>query len=396
MNAPAARPGLPSLPAASAIALGLAVGAVFVFEKPALAISLIGMALCALGAIRPGRTARRALCVNGFLLLAIFAVAETWLGFEKIARSEGSRIDGYTLPDEQLGYAPAKGHVTTFRRYVGDVLVYDVVYSIDERGVRIPPPIRPEGTDACALFFGGSFMFGEGLRDEETLPYRVGLLTDGAYEIYNFGFHGYGPHQMLAALELGLVDEAIDCTPRFVVYQGSAFHIDRAAGLSTWEKGGPRFEPTDDGLVEYRGRWDPERFVYPAWLTAIFDASYVLGKIPGIHRPTNDEDTVRYFGILETTRRLVETRYPGAEFLVVFWDGPDDPLARELEARGFRVIRVSTILTDRDAHPEKYRLHELDGHPNALAMSMIAERVAAEMQAEVGARASADDGRETE
>ena len=391
MNAPAARPGRPSLPVASAIALALSVGAGFLFEKPALGISLIAMVLCALGAIRPGRTARRALCVNAFVLLAIFAIAEFWLSFETVARSEGDHLDGYTLPDDRLGYAPAKGHVTTFRRYAGDVLVYDVVYSIDEHGLRIPPPVRPEGADECILFFGGSFMFGEGLRDEETLPYRVGIETDGAYEIHNFGFHGYGPHQMLAALELGVVDESIDCTPRFVVYQGSAFHIDRAAGLSTWEKGGPRFEPTDEGLVEYRGRWDPKRFEYPDWMTAVFEASYVLGKIPSIHRPTNDDDTVRYFGILETTRRLVENRYPGAGFLVVFWDGPDDPLASELEARGFRVIRVSTILTDRDEHPDKYRLHALDGHPNALAMAKIAERVARDVEAD--ARGSVNEGR---
>ena len=58
--------------------------------------------------------------------------------------------------------------------------------------------------------------------------------------------------------------------------------------------------------------------------------------------------------------------------------------------RGFRVIRVSTILTDRDADPDKYRLHALHGHRNALAMAKIAQRVAQEVEADV--QGSAKDG----
>lgn len=375
MNAPAARQARVSLPVACAIGAGVSVAAAWLLAKPAFAICLVGLVLCALGAARPGATVRRVLCINLFVVLAIFAAAEVVLSFDPVARSEGSHLDGYTIPDERLGYAPAKGHETTFRRLADEVLVYDVVYSIDANGLRKAPPHRPDA-DECILFFGGSFTFGEGLLDEETLPYRVGIETDGAYRIHNFGFHGYGPHQMLAALELGVVDEAIDCAPRFVVYQGAAFHIDRAAGLSSWEKGGPRFEPIDEGLVEYRGQWDPSRFEYPAWLTAVFGSSHVLGKIPAAHRPTNDEDYVRYLGILETSRRLVEARYPGAEFWIVYWDAPDDPVVADLVARGFRVLRVSEILPDRAESPDRYRLHALDGHPNALAMSKIAERVA--------------------
>lgn len=377
MSAPAARPAaIVSLPLVCSLALALAVAAAALLEKSAGVIALIVFGLCVLGSVRPGATARRILCLSVALVCAIFAIAELVLSRETVARSEGDHLDGYTIPDDLLGYAPGRNHVTTMRRFGDDELVYEVVYSIDENGLRIAPPHRPEAADRCVLFFGGSFTFGEGLRNEETLPYRLGIETDGAYRVYNFGFHGYGPHQMLAALELGVVDRAIECAPRFVVYQGSAFHIDRAAGLSPWEKGGPRFEITDDGLVEYRGRWDPSRFEYPAWLRAAFDASYVLGKIPTAHRPTNEDDYARYLGILETSRRFVASRYPGAEFIVVFWDAPDDSIAADLVTRGFRVIRVSEILTDRGEFPDKYRLHRLDGHPNALAMSRIAEHLA--------------------
>lgn len=391
MDPTPARPDRVSLPVACLIAGVASIAAAALLDKSALAISLILSVLCALGAVRPGASWRRLLCVNLVVLLAIFAVAEVALSFDPVARSEGRDLVGYTLPDERLSYAPARDFETTYRRYAGDVLVYDVIYSIAANGLRVAPPHRPEA-DECILFFGDSFMFGEGLMNEETLPYRVGIELGGAYQIHNFGFHGYGPHQMLAALELGVVDEAIACKPRFVVYQGAAFHIDRAAGLSSWEKGGPRFEPTDEGFVEYRGRWDPTRFEYPAWLTAVFESSHVLGKIPSAHRPSNEDDYLRYLGILETTRRLVETRFPGAEFHVVFWDVPEDRTVADLVARNFRIVRVSEILTDRGEFPEKYRLHELDGHPNALAMAQIAAHLAKLLDA---ARQTAPPGQRT-
>jgi hypothetical protein len=101
---------------------------------------------------------------------------------------------------------------------------------------------------------------------------------------------------------------------------------------------------------------------------------------------------VRYLGILETTRHLVETRYPGAEFHIVFWDVPEDRIVADLVARNFRIVRVSEILTDRGEFPEKYRLHELDGHPNALAMSRIAAHLAKRFDA---ARQAAPPGQRT-
>jgi hypothetical protein len=56
--------------------------------------------------------------------------------------------------------------------------------------------------------FGCSFTFREGVEDREAMPYLVGELSK--YIVYNFGFHGYGAHQMLSALEYGIVDRIVD------------------------------------------------------------------------------------------------------------------------------------------------------------------------------------------
>ena len=80
-------------------------------------------------------------------------------------------------------------------------------YTIGPNGLRVSPPYEEVADVPCALFFGGSFTFGTGVEDDEALPYVAGILSEGKYRVYNFGYRGYGPHQMLAALESGLRSE---------------------------------------------------------------------------------------------------------------------------------------------------------------------------------------------
>lgn len=359
------------LPIAAAAAL-LTVPALVWLPRGVVWATAIWLGICIAGVLLPGSPRRRGISLNAGLLLLVFGALEVYWGMGPEIRDEGSDLADYIGPHEILGYAPTPGHETTIVRHGDDALIYDVTYTIGENGLRVAPPVTDENA-ACVLFFGGSFTFGEGLENDEALAWQVGVLSGGRYRVHNFGFHGYGPHQMLAAIQQGIVDDAIACRPRFVVYQAGEFHVSRAAGLSTWEQGGPRFEVVTDERVEYRGRWDEDRFRHPDWLVRAGAASKVVGKLLGLHRPTNAGDVARFLAIVETTRSEVAARYPGAELVVVYWDAPDDPIAGDLESRGLRVRRVGEILPDRLSAPEKYRLHELDGHPNARAMSAIAQ-----------------------
>ena len=66
----------------------------------------------------------------------------------------------------------------------------------------------------------------------ETMPYQVGLRTDGQYATYNFAVHGYGTHQMLAAIENGMVASRVKEDVRYVIYQAIyPEHLYRLAGL---------------------------------------------------------------------------------------------------------------------------------------------------------------------
>ena len=162
---------------------------------------------------------------------------------------------GLQRRDDELGYRPFENRKCVHTRKIGDETIFKVLYTINSQGLRISPPHRPTA-DRSILFFGGSFTFGVGVADEETLPYQMGIESDGKYRIYNFGFKGYGPHQMLVALENGLVESIIKAPPRYVVYQALPGHIQRVTGETYWDKHGPAYNISDDGNIIYTGHFD--------------------------------------------------------------------------------------------------------------------------------------------
>ncbi len=74
---------------------------------------------------------------------------------------------------------------------------------------------------------------GAGLEDDETLSYQVGVQSGGRYRTFNFAANGYGPAQMLAAIETGMVGRIVDTTPPVcVLHSHSASCV--ADGGSGW------------------------------------------------------------------------------------------------------------------------------------------------------------------
>jgi len=138
-----------------------------------------------------------------------------------------------------LGTVPKKNIQITAQKSYRNKLLYNVQYTIDQNGLRIGFNHRQE-PETAVLFFGGSFTFGEGVNDNETMPYR--FEEKGIFKAFNFGFHGYGPHQMLAILENEMEKSIVSDTPsKYAVYQAIAGHVDRCAGRAWWDQSGPRY-----------------------------------------------------------------------------------------------------------------------------------------------------------
>ena len=382
---------------------------VFYVPNPYFYLSILWVIACLAASMMVRRPWAKALWVNFAVVTLTLGAAELY--FSKAYFTEEPPRETEYSEDEtnrgntdivdlfqhrMLGWAPANGRSFVERARFENKLLYEVKYTIDDHGLRIAsasPSVDTQRQESnCLLFFGDSFTFGEGVKDDETMPYRVSEKTKRRYQAYNFAFLGYGPHHMLAQLQEGLVDATIECKPAVVVYQALPDHVSRAAGLEAWSQFGPKYVPGKDGLVHRSGRFEEET---PHGVLGQFrafhrylskDAKRYLEKsamyraLLFMHRPVNDDDIDVFLRIVNSSRQIIESRYAGASFHIVFWDfSGENPIESKviegLRQQGIPVHLISTILPEYRGHEERFKIHHADGHPNPLAHDLVADYV---------------------
>jgi hypothetical protein len=372
-----------------ATAAAVAAALVYADAPYLLVFPLLGLGGLAGAWIAQG-VAARAFGVNLAAAALALSIAEVYCWFDRPApdraRYAGRYTEGYFQRDDLLGYGPAPGMRADARKFVGDVLVYDVVYGIDAIGLRRAPPAR-DGSRSCVLFFGGSVTFGEGVADEQAMPYRVGVRSGGRHRVLNYAFHGYGPHQMLARLEQEQPPGSAGCDAAVGVYQAIPAHVARSAGVAAWDRHGPRYRLTGAGDVVRDGHFDsdPPGAVRRALR---LERSWAARRLWGPERALRARDVELYLAIVERARSRFEERFPGGGFHVLLWgtagERHHDAILAGLRRRGIRVHPVAAMLPGYAREPERYVLGPHDAHPNAEAHDRIAAYVVARIVTEQG------------
>jgi hypothetical protein len=332
-----------------------------------------------------------------YCALVVLAVAglETYLGITDIhsaRRQENHTGISYIVPHDVLGYAPLPEASAAVAEYYGDEVVYEVSYQFDARGLRVTPPAAPDEDAACIAFFGGSFTFGEGLEDDETLPSAVAAATDGEYHVCNFGLSGYGAHQMLAALENGLV-VGVGCRIKYAIYQGMLPHVTRALGKNSWDKHTPRYEQNAEGVAVQRGHHDDGSWFVEKFRAQLLKSEIVKRSTGVDYRDVTLDDVALYVAIVDKSRAIIEEAFPGSEFHVLFWDeagvAGSEAILESMARAGIRVHRLSEVLSgagkftfgsfglEVGAGDEwlKYVVSQYNGHPSALTNALIGHYV---------------------
>ncbi|MBK8208877.1 MAG: hypothetical protein IPK78_01900 [Rhodospirillales bacterium] len=280
---------------------------------------------------------------------------------------------GYIAAHPTLGYASAApGSFHTVKR-VGDRVIYETDYTITHALYRDTPQSSPSGP--TTVFFGCSFTFGEGLADNETLPYHYRALIEGDHRVINLGFHGYGPHHMLKALEDGTYAAAIGRNVKAVVLQTAAFHISRVAGIDG-HPSNPRFKLAGGGAVFAGPMYSLSDRLLQKMLNQGFATSRFIKPI-FFHVMVTAEDVSLYVAILKKANEIIRAQY-GIPLTVLYLDGYDEDVSgiglndakiRGLvEAEGLKVIEAGL----RESPPSLLRIPG-DGHPTSLANELRAE-----------------------
>ncbi len=193
------------------------------------------------------------------------------------------------MPAAGLGYRPRPDAGATSIRTVDGRVAYAVRYDVDGDGLRIMPPAGPDAARACILMFGDSMAWGEGVENDQTTAYQLGVLSRGRVLARNFAFTGYSAHQMLWQVLNGDVAAKAHCDrrlPTLAVYQTLPNNIARVAGLRGWDEYGPRYR-LRGGRLDYAGGFDlgqsilDDRLYVPGPLAAGLSRSVVYSRVFG-------------------------------------------------------------------------------------------------------------------
>lgn len=290
----------------------------------------------------------------------------------------GEFMTSYYRDDVDLGYGPNPGTFSV-QKHQGDQLIYSQQYTITPQRFR-ETPLKGLAESCNVVFLGDSFTFGEGVSDHETMPYFFAKEGNGKFNVYNLGFHGYGPHQMLRMLETGRLKTIVEGSVHLVIYQGVQEHVDRVAGNTLWDHSGPRYTLMPNGSVSYQGSFHGKlyKFFYNlVQYSALYN--FIQQHILQLH-VLDSKNIPLYLGVVEQSRRAIELNLH-APFYVLFWDKGSgeiltDQIVKKFEDNRFRLMKISQIIPDMQENRESYILTPQDPHPNATAHHLIGKYLA--------------------
>jgi hypothetical protein len=282
----------------------------------------------------------------------------------------------YYQAHPELGWAPKPGIRTRAWKRVGGEPIYDVQYSIDALGRRVTPGAAAGPRSTFLLFFGGSATFGEGVQDSETFPYSVAERVPQV-RVYNYGFHGYGPQQLLARLETQDLRAQVAEPDGTLVYLFIDAHVNRAIGsmvvYTGWADTAPFYRPGRDGALVRQGTLTTGRPI-TSILYSILGSSQVLKRlhvdVPLTISERHIDLTAR---ILAASEERFRQQFGKGRFVVVIYPGSIHAvrLGRALERHGVEFLDYSALF---DAADPVYAIPN-DWHPSPRAHRRLAEQL---------------------
>jgi hypothetical protein len=340
---------------------------------------------CLTGVVRLRRPALRNACLaTASLLLATAAVD---LGVSMLAPTAPNvGVVKIETPQSWYPQDPAVGFslrpnttVAATARY-GDELLYRVTYHIDAQGSRVVPGSTDTGP--TWLFIGDSYMFSEGVEDEDTLPSQFARRLRPAAHVVNLGVPGYGPNNYVRAMELGLYDKYVVGAVKAVLVWATPSLLWRVTGDASWLGSSPRYDFADDGTLQWSGSFEHYRWTHP-WEGVTYYARTNVALIDrAMQAGLERRRTKLYVALMARLAELVEQRYHAP--LIVLSNGPEKEPANQVDLQylpafeGLRSLGVTVLSVRNQIQPLKdwspYFIPH-DGHPkprlNALVTDLL-------------------------
>ncbi len=256
--------------------------------------------------------------------------------------------------------------------------VFNVKYSIDKNCLRITPDHKPE-RNKYALFFGCSLAFGQGLNNDETLPYQFQVESD-EYNSYNFAYSGYGTNHMLARLQYQNLSENVAEKDGAAFYIFFWDHIYRSIGSMNhycdWMSSAPYFAFEGDQLIRKR-KFKDGRYFTSKFYELVYQTNIVKKFKIGFPTKLNEHHYDLVTEMILESKKTYEKQFGNDRFYLVFYPSYVNYTTEQLNQ--FKAMLKSKNIDFIDMYdfinygPE----HTLGGdpHPNAITTKNISKEL---------------------
>lgn len=265
-----------------------------------------------------------------------------------------------------FGYRLSPGIHTSSKVTTSGETIYDVVYTIGNDGYR--KDVASERHDV--FIYGGSYVFGEGLNDNETLSFY--LNENHGISSKNLGVHGYGLHQALYNIQQGVTSSEPGSINILVT---APWHSLRSSCKKSYSNGTPRYV-FQNGSLKHNGvcNYNDQNSLWAKIISKSNIMQLVKQATSNNENIITDGDMRLYIEIIKEIKRLSSENdallviaYIGAaeeRLLNTKWT--NESLVSELTEIADNLVDIS--LTDnRENLDRRFYIHELDQHPSAIA-----------------------------
>lgn len=290
-------------------------------------------------------------------------------------KSLGTITNGYRVSDDLLGYIPlADTSVSSIRLSLDKDTIYSVTYSTDEKHRRVCNLLN-DTASKHALFFGCSFTFGEGVNDNENLPFYFHQKNPN-YKPYNYGFNGYGPQQMLVYLKDKAIEKDINEQSGFAFYLYIPDHIRRVSGSMTfytsYGANHPYFYLDNRDSLLHNKTFKTGRNPITNISFNYFSRLRLLQYFNVDLYPINSSRYKLTAEIINKSYSIYNSKFPNGIFVIIlykddYFDKIKSYLDKNIETLNYTELPKSV-------------LHAVDGHPNKTGYLNIANKLTEDLK----------------
>jgi len=319
---------------------------------------------------------------------------KVWMNTKPGEDAMHSNFSDITEAHPRLGYRARPGSSLKETLTRGGMEIYSCTCHIDQNANRITPVDNAGARKCTALFLGGSFTFGTGVEDNETLAAQFAANAP-AYHPVNAGMSGYGLQQVWLQLTDDRFLDKLPFDKGIAVYTFIDHHVDRLIGtpavLNDWDYPLP-WLVEKDGHVECKGSFvarDPFQFFIKRYCRRSHLFRFAENRLrkPAVTN-TFGSETLDFtaFVIMNAAQTLKEA-LPEYQFWALFF--PGSTLAGEIKKRlDENLVKALdyTTLFDAVAFPKEQLWYKdgsaaAFGHPKAEAYTIVANQMAKDIPA---------------